>query len=432
MPSEDRSCARCVQFVGLDDVAVVDLETSTAGLVLTTQTLPRPIGCPSCGVPARLKDRAPVRLIDLPCYGRPTTTVWLKRRFTCIDADCEQRSFTERDDRIAPSRSSLMTRAGRFVTHQVGAHARSVSEVAEDLGCNWHTVNNAVVQWGEALLEADTERIGSVEALGLDEVAFAKLGERRKLHFATTIADTRRGQLLDVMPGRGGAEPRTWINERSPGWRAGVKWATLDLSAAFRSVFVATLPDATLVADPFHVVKHANSKLDECRRRVQNETLGHRGRKTDPLFLSRRLLTMAKQRLNEDAEAKMVGLLKAGDPKGEVATSWHAKEAVRELYAHADEATAAQWIDQLIVDMADRSQPIEVRSLGRTLKNWRNEIIAWHRSHASNGPTEAVNNLVKRVKRAAFGFRTFRSFRVRVLLYAGKPNWSLLETVMPR
>jgi hypothetical protein len=102
-----------------------------------------------------------------------------------------------------------------------------------------------------------------------------------------------------------------------------------------------------------------------------------------------------------------VGLLKAGDPKGEVATSSHAKEAVRELYAHADEATAAQWIDQLIVDMADRSQPIEVRSLGRTLKNWRNEIIAWHRSHASNGPTEAVNNLVKRVKRAAFGFRSF-------------------------
>ncbi len=77
-------------------------------------------------------------------------------------------------------------------------------------------------------------------------------------------------------------------------------------------------------------------------------------------------------------------------------------------------------------------QETQSDSLGRTLKNWRNEIIAWHRSHASNGPTEAVNNLVKRVKRAAFGFRTFRSFRVRALLYAGKPNWSLLETVMPR
>ena len=270
--------ARCVQFVGLDDVGIVDLETSIAGLVLTNQTLPRPVGCPSCGVLDCLKNRAPVRFFDLPCSGRPTTTVWLKPRFTCTGDDCEQKTFTgddceqktftERDDRIAPSRSSPTARAGRFVTHQVGAHARSVSEVAEDLGCNWHTVNNAVVAWGEALLEADTERIGSVEALGLDEVAFAKLGERRKLSFATTIADTKRGQLFDVVEGRGGAEQKEWIEAKSEDWRAGVKWATLNLSAAFRSVFTATLPDATLVADPFHVVKHANSKLDECRRRV--------------------------------------------------------------------------------------------------------------------------------------------------------------------
>ncbi len=71
--------------------------------------------------------------------------------------------------------------------------------------------------------------------------------------------------------------------------------------------------------------------------------------------------------------------------------------------------------------MADPIWPVEVRSLGRTLKNWRDEIIAWHRSHASNGPTEAANNLIKRVKRAAFGFRSFKSFRIRALLYAGKP-----------
>ena len=71
-------------------------------------------------------------------------------------------------------------------------------------------------------------------------------------------------------------------------------------------------------------------------------------------------------------------------------------------------------------------------SLGRTLKRWRNQIIAWHQAHFSNGPTEAVNNLTKRVKRVAFGFRKFRNFRVRALLYAGKPNWSLLATVIPR
>ena len=56
-------------------------------------------------------------------------------------------------------------------------------------------------------------------------------------------------------------------------------------------------------------------------------------------------------------------------------------------------------------DLQDKDYPIEVRSLGRTLLRWKHEIAAWHTAHVSNGPTEAVNNLIKRVKRAAFGFR---------------------------
>ena len=43
-----------------------------------------------------------------------------------------------------------------------------------------------------------------------------------------------------------------------------------------------------------------------------------------------------------------------------------------------------------------------------------------------------VNNLIKRVKRAAFGFTSFRNYRIRSLLYAGKPNWDLLATITPR
>jgi transposase len=176
----------------------------------------------------------------------------------------------------------------------------------------------------------------------------------------------------------------------------------------------------------------ANQKLDECRRRVQTELFGHRGRKLDPLYRARRLLTMAEERLDEQSREKVMGLLRAGDPKGEVTASWHAKEAVRELYAVDDAALAAQWIDELIRDMNDPSWPVEVRSLGRTLKRWREEIIAWHQAHLTNGPTEAANNLIKRVKHVAFGFRKFRNYRIRALLYAGRPNWDLLVTLTPR
>ena len=76
--------------------------------------------------------------------------------------------------------------------------------------------------------------------------------------------------------------------------------------------------------------------------------------------------------------------------------------------------------------------PPELRRLGRTLGRWHTPIVSWHRARVTNGPTEAINNLVKRVKRAAFGFRRFAHYRIRALLYAGRLNWALLATVTPR
>jgi transposase len=134
------------------------------GLVMTIKGTHDVVGCPRCGSIARSKGRD-FTLVDLPCFGRPTTTVWVKRRFVCPNPHCPVQSWSEQDARIAPMRQSMTTRAGRWATHQVGAHARSVAEVASDLGCAWHTVNDSVVAYGEALLEADTERVGRVVAL---------------------------------------------------------------------------------------------------------------------------------------------------------------------------------------------------------------------------------------------------------------------------
>ena len=108
-----------------------------------------------------------------------------------------------------------------------------------------------------------------------------------------------------------------------------------------------------------------------------------------------------------------------------------AKEAVRELYSHADVKTASDWIDELARDMQFEKNPLEVHSLGRTLIHWKDEIIAWHKCHVTNATSEGINNLIKRVKRVAFGFTSFNNYRIRSILYAGKPDWELLETIRP-
>ncbi len=262
-------------------------------------------------------------------------------------------------------------------------------------------------------------------------MAFLREAPYYRTAFSTSIVDVGRAQLLDVVPGRSGKEPTAWLQAQGHEWLAHVRYATLDLSGPYRAVFTSMLPGAVLVADPFHVVKLANTTLDECRRRVQNELFGHRGRKHDPLYRARRLLTKAEERLSDDGREKLLGLLRAGDPAGHVATTWQAKELIRSLYDHENEALALEFIIQLGKDFTGAAPP-EVRSLGRTLLKWKHQIVAWHQAHVTNGPTEAMNNLIKRVKRAAFGFRSFRNYRIRALLYAGKPNWSLLATITPR
>ncbi len=369
-------------------------------------------------------------MVDLPVFGRPTRLVWSKRRWVCPNPACAVGAWTEQDPQVASPRCALTTRAARWATVQVGGHGRSVSEVAADLECDWHTVMDAVVVFGQILID-DPARFGGVTAVGLDETLFARDGPFRRQLWSTQIVDVQHGQLLDVVPGRDSVEPCRWFTARPTAWCDGIRWATLDLSNSYRAVFDTMLPNAVQVADPFHVVKLANTAVDECRRRVQNDTLGHRGRKTDPLYRCRRLLVMADERVSNDGRERLRGLLGAGDPKGETRMTWHAKEVVRQTYDHTDPDLAAAWVDDIVRDFADNAMPPEVQRLGRTIRRWRNQIVAWHRSHVSNGPTEAINNLVKRVKRVAFGFRRFKHYRIRALLYAGQPNWSLLDRLTP-
>ena len=65
----------------------------------------------------------------------------------------------------------------------------------------------------------------------------------------------------------------------------------------------------------------------------------------------------------------------------------------------------------------------EIVSLGTTLAKWRPEILAYHDTGASNGPTEGLNLCVKKVKRCGHGFRRFEHYRIRVLLHTGGINW---------
>ena len=99
------------------------------------------------------------------------------------------------------------------------------------------------------------------------------------------------------MAGRDIQAATTWLLEQPQGWRDGITWGNLNLLGAYRRSFDVALPRAGQVADPFRVIRLGNNSIDETRRRVQNDTLGHRGRKHDPLYRVRRLVISAHERL---------------------------------------------------------------------------------------------------------------------------------------
>jgi len=162
--------------------------------------------------------------------------------------------------------------------------------------------------------------------------------------------------------------------------------------------------------------------LDQVRRRVQNETLGHRGRRDDPLYRIRKLMLTGAERLDDRGRERMLLGLRFGDPNDEVVGAWLAKESVRDVYLAENWRAARTLLTKTIRGCLADEVP-EIVSLGRTLERWQNEILARHTTGASNGPTEGLNLCVKNVKRCGHGFRRFEHYRLRVLLHAGGVTW---------
>ena len=302
--------------------------------------------------------------------------------------------------------------------------------MARELGVCWDTVMAAVKEHGEPLID-DPGRVGPVEKLGVDETTWLSASREHPTLFATGLVDLDRRVVIDVIPGNASSDLGSWLDTRPDVWLAGIRVVATDLAESYRAGLNGRLEHAIRVADPFHVVRVANSCLDQVRRRVQNETRGHRGRKKDPLYKIRKLLLKGAERLDGIGVERLHLQLQLGDPNGDVLGAWCAKESVRDIYLTSDPDTAAFLLDKTIEGCRTDWVP-EIQKLGRTLKRWRTEILAHHATGASNGPTEGLNLLIKKVKRAGHGFRSFTNYRLRILLHTGGVDWPAKRPAPPR
>ncbi len=435
MRTEGCYCARCDLLVGLDGLHVIEVaDVTTKGgvrLRVEVESPARVEGCRSCGVVAASRGRRMVRLVDTPCFGRPVELWWRKRVWRCEESGCPTGAFTEQVETVARPRALLTTRACWWAIRQLRREHASVAGLARQLGTTWRTLWLAVAPLLEAMAD-DEARFDGVTCLGVDEhvwhhvstkpVEAGGRGPKELTGMVDLSRDSKgktRARLLDLVPGRSGAVYADWLNSRDETFRAGVAVATLDPFHGYKNALDDVLEDAIAVLDAFHVVKLGTAAVDEVRRRVQQQILGHRGRAGDPLYGIRTTLRCGQEKLTAKQKARLDKAFAADERHVEVEVAWRCAQQLRAAYRADNLAEGREIAEKVLASFPTCPIP-EIKRLGKTLKQWRAAFLAYFDTHrSSNGGTEAINGLIELHRRVARGFRNRDNYRLRMLLIGG-------------
>jgi len=395
------------------------------GLRLVVETGSMETGCPACGVIAETRGRRLRRLHDIPAFGAPVELIWRQRRLRCVEPACPVGGFSE-DHPLAWPRAKLTVRAGWWAVSCIQRDTASVASVARRLGVDWHTVWAAIKPLLEELAD-DPDRLAGVDTVGVDEHIWhhqPRPGKGPKEQTGIVDLTRRNGKprarLLDLVPGRSGKAYADWLGSRGNGFTTGIGTATLDPFRGYANAIRDELDDAVAVLDAFHVVRLGLQAMEEVRRRVQQELLGHRGRKNDPLYKIRNVLRAGTDKLTARQIERIEAGLQAGDPHFEVTVAWRCYQRLRSAFAVANLAEG-HTIAVSVLDSFPSCPIPEIARLGRTLNAWRQQLLAYFTTgRASNGGTEAINGIIELHRRIARGFRNPSNYRLRMILAAGK------------
>ncbi len=418
-------CVRCDTLLGIPDLHVEAVERTDVLVTVTVSTPWQLMGCPTCGVVAHSRGRRRRELHDVPGIV-PVRVIWRQRTWRCPDPDCPRGTFVEQVPTLVAPRASLTSRAVRWAIGQLRREHATVQGLARQLGVDWKTLWRSIKP-RLVELAADESRFDGVVSLGVDEHLWHHVDPRRRgpkeltgmVDLTRDAGGKVRARLLDLVPGRSKKAYANWLTDHSADFRAGVQVAALDPFAGYKSAIADELADATAVLDAFHVVKLGTQAVDEVRRRVQQETLGHRGRKGDPLYGIQKILRAGAENLTERQLARLAAAIEAHEAHQAVYLAWRCAQDLRAAYRCADLSAGRAMAERILAIFHTCPVP-EIARLGRTLRRWKEAFLAYFTTdRTNNGGTEAINGIIELHRRLARGYRNLSNYRLRMLLVAG-------------
>ena len=377
------------EFLNLEDVIITKVENISDQLHISIELPRRKHVCPCCGaVTDRVHDYRMQVVKDIP-LARDTFLLLRKRRYRC---NCGKRFF---------ERNSFLPRyyrvTSRLVAEIIFAFKKVVS--AKEIGCRFNVSGVTAVRYFNLFNKKLTKL---PEVISLDEFKGNSGGQK----YNSILVDPRERVVLDILPNRFENDLIRYFSGFSN--KTDVKYFVCDMNPHFRQVAKICFPQATIVADKYHVIRQVYWAMEKVRKNEQNK-LSARFRK---YFKKSRNLLMKRTEKLTDGEMDRLALMFEIAPR--LADAYRIKNdflsVIHSKSAAEGKRTLADWL--LSVEIMDLP---EFHDCTKAYHNWFNEIINSLEVPWTNGFIEGCNNKTKVLKRTCYGMRNFNNFRKRIL-----------------
>ena len=269
------------------------------------------------------------------------------------------------------------------------------------------------------------------QVMCFDEIYFSR---KRKKKYVLVIINFFNRAIIDVLKDRDKTTIASYLRRIDRKERERVLYVCIDMNDNYREVLRRYFPNAFIVADSFHVVKHIAKAMDEVRKKVMRRF--EADPKGDEYYLLKyrdELLyrkddLSAKMRYNhhfriEMSEFELLEKMKHIDPELNKAYELYQEYVRFNNTRYSDPVECMNDLNEVINDYRI-SDIIQFQKAAVTLKQWSSEIVnsfaEYRGKRVSNGPMEGRNSLAKKILRIANGYSNFSRFRNRIIYSLNK------------
>lgn len=351
--------------------------------------------CPKCAsLSLVLYDKRTVKIKDTPIHGKGIYLEIKKHRYFCKPC---KRPFTEPIPGVLPRRRT--TQRYRSNVYWACENFTDLKRVCRAYRCSPGFVYKAYYEQLE-LRRKKHHQYSFSSWIGIDEHVFGKKKALGKREFITMLVDHNNRKLREVALGK--SQSDLFDSFKNIPGRENVKLVTLDMSDTYKSFVKSFFPNAEMVADRFHVQRLIHPALHQARIEITGD------KRKNPV---RVLMNKNRINLKPWERSALDSWLRVNPDMNEV---YQFKEAISRFYRIRGLRRAELAFNNLLDELA-RSKNKTLHTLRRTLMRWKTEILNFFKYRITNARVEGFNNVAKVIKRRAYGFRSFKNYRLRLL-----------------